>query len=161
MNAGLSSLTRVTPGSQNPIRYPIATLDEPVQKAENPEAMRVSEWRDPDSNRGHHDFQSCGLGWPEARHPWKSSGSPPTRASRRSPLFTSFRTQFRRWRRLISFFADVFERRDRSCLDDAALMSCTEPEATRLRSREGLVQSRQGISRMGAVTFRVELPAGS
>ena len=23
--------------------------------------MRVSEWRDPDSNRGHHDFQSCAL----------------------------------------------------------------------------------------------------
>jgi hypothetical protein len=35
---------------------------------------RVSQWRDPDSNRGHHDFQSCGLGRGEAANHWKSMG---------------------------------------------------------------------------------------
>ena len=41
-----------------------------VGKAENRGIRRNPEWRDPDSNRGHHDFQSCGLGWLEARNPW-------------------------------------------------------------------------------------------
>jgi len=74
------------------------------------------------------------------------SDSPLTRASRRSPLFTRFCTQFRRWRRLISFFRRRLERRDRRCLEEAALMSYTEPEATRVRSGEGLAQSRQGAA---------------
>jgi hypothetical protein len=32
-----------------------------TQKEENPAGMRDHGWRDPDSNRGHHDFQSCAL----------------------------------------------------------------------------------------------------
>ena len=31
------------------------------QRVEHPVSMRFSRWRDPDSNRGHHDFQSCAL----------------------------------------------------------------------------------------------------
>jgi hypothetical protein len=43
-----------------PIEYPNTRLPSPLQKQENPDAIGVFEWRDPDSNRGHHDFQSCG-----------------------------------------------------------------------------------------------------
>jgi hypothetical protein len=32
-------------------------------------------WRDPDSNRGHHDFQEVAYRQPPARNPWKSNGS--------------------------------------------------------------------------------------
>ena len=71
-------------------------------------------WRDPDSNRGHHDFQSCGRGWPDARNRWKPRDSPLARAPGRSPLFTSFCTEFRRWRRLISSFRRRLERRGRA-----------------------------------------------
>jgi hypothetical protein len=91
----------------------VRTLDRvpPVSRESSIHAgFRHLRWRDPDSNRGHHDFQSCGLGWPEARNPWKPSGSPLTRAPSRSPLFTSCCTQFRRWRRLISFFRRRLER---------------------------------------------------
>jgi hypothetical protein len=132
--------------SRVPDQVPNARPTSTLRKLENPGDIWVSEWRDPDSNRGHHDFQSCGLGWPEARNPWKTSDSPLTRASRRSPLFTRFCTQFRRWRRLISFFRRRLERRDRRCLEEAVLMSYTEPEATRVRSGEGLAQSRQGAA---------------
>ena len=51
------------------------------RRRENPVTKRDfgrSRWRDPDSNRGHHDFQSSGLSWPEARNPRKTSGSPAT-----------------------------------------------------------------------------------
>jgi len=33
-------------------------LSSPRPKNENPAGMRDCGWRDPDSNRGHHDFQS-------------------------------------------------------------------------------------------------------
>ena len=79
----------------------------PTRESRSHAGFRPSGWRDPDSNRGHHDFQSCGRGWLDARNPWKPSGSPLARAPGRSPLFTSYCTQFRRWRRLISFFADA------------------------------------------------------
>src|SRR5206468_4643100 len=54
-NTGRASLTGVTRGSQDPIEYPIDSVRERLRKPENPDAIGVSEWRDPDSNRGHHD----------------------------------------------------------------------------------------------------------
>src|SRR5215203_7047100 len=106
ISTGLSVSNSKYTGARVPNRVPVDRLAGAVREAVNPATMRASEWRDPDSNRGHHDFQSCGLGWPEARNPWKPSGWRLIRVPRRSPLFTSFYTQFRRWRRLISFFAD-------------------------------------------------------
>ena len=47
-------------------------------------------WRDPDSNRGHHDFQSYGHGHPERRNPWKTSGFGAARARRRYRVFCRF-----------------------------------------------------------------------
>ena len=40
------------------------------RKSRTHAGFRPSKWRDPDSNRGHHDFQSCDPGWPGARNPW-------------------------------------------------------------------------------------------
>src|SRR3954453_599380 len=37
----------------------LRTLCSPTTKARDLQALRG--WRDPDSNRGHHDFQSCAL----------------------------------------------------------------------------------------------------
>jgi hypothetical protein len=34
----------------------------PTRESSNQAGFRPSGWRDPDSNRGHHDFQSCGPG---------------------------------------------------------------------------------------------------
>jgi hypothetical protein len=42
-----------------PNRVPNQESVQFVRKQENPAGMRDCEWRDPDSNRGHHDFQSC------------------------------------------------------------------------------------------------------
>ena len=107
--SALQELRRITSVSAGrPLFIPFLRI-----ALDTPETARFSihgacvRWRDPDSNRGHHDFQSCGLGWPKARNPWKPSGSPPTHVPRRRPLFTSFCTQFRRWRSLISFVADT------------------------------------------------------
>ena len=36
-----------------------------------PELVGPPEWRDPDSNRGHHDFQLCGRRRRERRNPWR------------------------------------------------------------------------------------------
>ena len=44
-----------------PNRVPIQRPSGTIRKKENPPAMRGCGWRDPDSNRGHHDFQSCAL----------------------------------------------------------------------------------------------------
>ena len=54
-------------------------------------------WRDPDSNRGHHDFQSLRPRRREARNPWKASGSGATRARRRCQEFAGLSPRFRGW----------------------------------------------------------------
>ena len=45
-------------GGPVPNRVPKRRPDPIVRKEENPAVMRDRGWRDPDSNRGHHDFQS-------------------------------------------------------------------------------------------------------
>ena len=47
----------------------------PTRESRIDAGFRPSEWRDPDSNRGHHDFQAGGPARREARNPWKPSGS--------------------------------------------------------------------------------------
>src|SRR5437763_15410006 len=42
----------------HPIPLPASA---PVAQVERPLAFAKNGWRDPDSNRGHHDFQSCAL----------------------------------------------------------------------------------------------------
>jgi len=42
-----------------PIEYAFSASHGSLQKRETPRACWISLWRDPDSNRGHHDFQSC------------------------------------------------------------------------------------------------------
>jgi hypothetical protein len=56
-STGLSVSNKNYVGSQDPIQYPIGRLAAHAPKPENPDAIGVFEWRDPDSNRGHHDFQ--------------------------------------------------------------------------------------------------------
>src|SRR5215207_7335722 len=41
-----------------PNRVPVDRLAGAVREAVNLATMRVCKWRDPDSNRGHHDFQT-------------------------------------------------------------------------------------------------------
>jgi hypothetical protein len=111
-NAGRRAIRACVLESKRPRFLPVCgqvreSVAPPTRESSTHAGIRPPTWRDPDSNRGHHDFQSCGPGWPEARNPWKPSGSPTARAPGRSPLFTSYCTQFRRWRRLISFFADA------------------------------------------------------
>ena len=59
---------RLDAGTSLPFRVPAAPARPPFHpQVENLTPMRdcgPSKWRDPDSNRGHHDFQSCG---PKAR----------------------------------------------------------------------------------------------
>jgi hypothetical protein len=59
-----------------------------------------------DSNRGHHDFQSCGPGGSETRNPWNTGGYRATKARSRTSQFAGFSTRFRRWRPLISSYDD-------------------------------------------------------
>ena len=49
-----SKYTKSQVPSRVPDDHPVGRLQEAVNDA----AERVSEWRDPDSNRGHHDFQT-------------------------------------------------------------------------------------------------------
>ena len=66
----------------------------PRSRHGRPSGRRVShqhgspgKWRDPDSNRGHHDFQSCALPTELSRRRWRdASDSTPTRAG--SPRIT-------------------------------------------------------------------------
>src|SRR5215217_7164861 len=60
ISTGLSVSNSKYTGARVPNRVPVDRLAGAVREAVNPATMRVSEWRDPDSNRGHHDFQS----WP-------------------------------------------------------------------------------------------------
>jgi hypothetical protein len=56
-------------------------------------------WRDPDSNRGHHDFQSCGLGRPGRRNSWKQRGLSRSDVGSGYSRFASVSAWFRRWLR--------------------------------------------------------------
>jgi hypothetical protein len=58
ISTGLSVSNANYTGAQVPNRVPVDRLADTVREAVNPVTMRVCEWRDPDSNRGHHDFQS-------------------------------------------------------------------------------------------------------
>src|SRR5829696_2466863 len=60
ISTGLSVSNSKYTGVRVPNRVPVDRLAGAVREAVNPATMRASEWRDPDSNRGHHDFQSCG-----------------------------------------------------------------------------------------------------
>src|SRR5829696_8922648 len=61
ISTGLSVSNSKYTGARVPNRVPVDRLTGAVREAVNPATMRASEWRDPDSNRGHHDFQSCAL----------------------------------------------------------------------------------------------------
>jgi hypothetical protein len=58
ISTGFSVSNSKYTGARVPNRVPVDRLAGAVREAVNPATMRVSEWRDPDSNRGHHDFQS-------------------------------------------------------------------------------------------------------
>jgi hypothetical protein len=44
-----------------PLQRPVARRPRPPQNP--PSCSTLYKWRDPDSNRGHHDFQSCDRKW--------------------------------------------------------------------------------------------------
>ena len=61
------------------------------QKIPRPCGILALRWRDPDSNRGHHDFQSCGAGsevWPICREFLRPGGVSPV------PGFPGFCVRF-------------------------------------------------------------------
>jgi ubiquinone/menaquinone biosynthesis C-methylase UbiE len=58
---GRLALADIVTAEQLPVPVPDARPTRPLRKQENPDVIRVPTWRDPDSNRGHHDFQSCAL----------------------------------------------------------------------------------------------------
>jgi hypothetical protein len=84
MNTGRASLTGVTRRSQDPIAYPIDAVREPRRKEENPDAIGVSEWRDPDSNRGHHDFQDSARTFQDSARTCLTSRNPCSGAGSRA-----------------------------------------------------------------------------
>ena len=65
-DAPVVAIVRTDP--QDPALRRLAASDDDVQRAcntnpkpVNPTWRGIWRWRDPDSNRGHHDFQSCAL----------------------------------------------------------------------------------------------------
>jgi hypothetical protein len=58
ISTGLSVSNSKYARVQVPNRVPVDRLPDTVREAVNRATMRDSEWRDPDSNRGHHDFQT-------------------------------------------------------------------------------------------------------
>ena len=60
--------------------------------------FRPPEWRDPDSNRGHHDFQSCASSGPGRRNPWKSCGFGRDTALTRCSQFADICRRLWEWR---------------------------------------------------------------
>jgi hypothetical protein len=53
---------RVLPPGHGPIRGPLEGVAARGRAAEKRGLEPKTRWRDPNSNRGHHDFQSCGAG---------------------------------------------------------------------------------------------------
>jgi len=47
------------------------TSSRPRKQKPRRDVLAAFEWRDPDSNRGHHDFQLLPPSGPQARNPWK------------------------------------------------------------------------------------------
>jgi hypothetical protein len=74
----------------------------PTRASSNHAGSRALRWRDPDSNRGHHDFQSCGRGGRRGRNPWTQRVSARLGTGRSSSYFARFSTRFRRWTAPIS-----------------------------------------------------------
>ena len=92
MNAGHSFSNANYAGSRDPIGYPIdAIADRPETR--KPLAIGFSKWRDPDSNRGHHDFQDSAQGSLTRRNPCIDTGSRAERRARGLLLFATFRNR--------------------------------------------------------------------
>jgi hypothetical protein len=73
----------------------LSTTGEKKQKG--PDSRAFSLWRDPDSNRGHHDFQSCGAGSRTTAKSLQNPGIERRAQSARSPQIPVFFRRFGRW----------------------------------------------------------------
>jgi hypothetical protein len=70
----------------------------PTRAFSNHAGSRGLRWRDPDSNRGHHDFQSCTSSGPGWRNPWKSCGFGRDAALTRCSQFADIYRRLWEWR---------------------------------------------------------------
>ena len=86
------------PGPTRAIPGPDRESHPARRKVRDPAAIGLcGRWRDPDSNRGHHDFQSLRRARPRARNPWKTSASAATHTRRRCQEFAGLSARFRGW----------------------------------------------------------------
>src|SRR5215207_506928 len=91
----LRGITSVSAGRPRFIPFLRIRCDTP-ERTRSRSYRACGRWRDPDSNRGHHDFQSCGPERDAAPSPWKTGSLFQIGASRIDPQFAIFSTCFRR-----------------------------------------------------------------
>jgi len=90
MNTRLGVSNKNDIGSQDPIGYPIDAIRGSLRKEENPDTIGVFEWRDPGSNRGHHDFQDSAQESLTSRNPCGDGVLASSSATIGLPLFAIF-----------------------------------------------------------------------